>query len=119
MDGLRQHVDHMALACGSLGQQVVQPGIAGIQQDLAIGKSPVELHRELDAVHAGQKYIADDRLRRELRNNVERLFGIVCGAHLVPLLAQDGRERVGDRRIIIDHENAEAAKRYRHRWVGP
>ncbi len=67
-----------------------------------------EALQDLDAVEAGEAQVEDDQVRDELLGQRQGLDPVAGALDLVALGPQGAAQDVGDRLVVLDHEDARA-----------
>ena len=104
LEGLDQVIIGTAVEAGDA---VLGLGAGGQHQNryVAIG---AKLLADLDTVEPRQAEIEDDKVWDEAGGDVERIYSVRRGPHLIALIAQRAAQDIGDVGVILDHENAAA-----------
>ncbi len=63
---------------------------------------------DLQAVEPGQHQVEDDEVGAAFGNQPESRWAVGGGAHLITGALQVARDDLGDRRLVVDHENRPA-----------
>lgn len=105
MDGLEQDFEVVA-ANASIAQQVGSGGLAGEQQDAAIGNQAADLNSGLDAAHARHDDIAEEDLGTKMARSLDRFLSAVNRDGFKAVLCKDQSEGVGDDAFVIGDQHS-------------
>ena len=104
MDGLGENLKLVSLGAGFL-QQICGRGLAGEEENFAVGHLGAGGNGSFDAGHAGHDDVGDEHVGLEAFERLDGLFAAVDGARFKAGLVQDDGQRVGDDLLVVGDEH--------------
>lgn len=89
-------------------EEVVGGGLAGEEQDAALGAELADADGGLDAVHAGHDDVGEEEVGKPGLGGLDGLIAAVNGGYLVTTAVEDDAQGIGDDAFVIGNKDSGA-----------
>ena len=104
--GEAERLRHVVVAAGAERLDLVLGRVLrGQEEHRALEAARAEPPADLDPLDVGEHPVEDDQVGLGARDRGERVAAVVRLLDLVALVAESGRDRVDDRRLVVDDED--------------